>query len=54
MRGVSINKNQEFKNNLDLILPDELNLNYNVHCIFRKSNNEKNHKFRIKNIKANF
>ena len=33
-------------------MPDELNLNYNVHCIFRKSNNEKNHKFRIKNIKA--
>lgn len=51
---VSVNSNKEFKStNLDLkVLPDELNLNYDVTCIFRKSQKEQNHLFDLKNIKA--
>ena len=49
---VSENSKGEFKStNLDLkVLPDELNKEFNVECVFRKSKKELNHKYDIKKI----
>ena len=51
---VSVSSINNFKStNLDLkILPDELSFKYDVKCIFRRSKEEQNHSYNLKNIKT--